>query len=227
MGSLRLLGEAGVATGALEAELARLEDEAKTAMLVAADGRLAGVIAVADLLKEDSRRAVEQLKSFGLQTVMLTGDNERTAQAIAREVGIDRVVAEVLPDQKVSELRRLQDEGRVVAMVGDGINDAPALKQANVGIAIGTGTDIAIEAADVTLVQGDLSAVIRAIRLSRATFRKIRQNLFWAYFYNVVAIPVAILGFLHPVIAEAAMAFSSINVVTNANRLRRVSLRRG
>ncbi len=225
VGSLRLLAESGVATDALEAELARLEGEAKTAMLVAANGRLAGVIAVADRLKEDSRHAVEQLKGFGLETVMLTGDNERTAQAIARAVGIDRVIAQVLPDQKVDEVRRLQGEGRVVAMVGDGINDAPALKQANVGIAIGTGTDIAIEAADVTLVQGDLSAVVRAIRLSRATFRKIRQNLFWAYFYNVVAIPVAILGFLHPVIAEAAMAFSSINVVTNANRLRRVNLR--
>jgi len=221
VGSARLMEDEGVSLGALEAELGRLEDEAKSAMLVAVEGRLAGVIAVADRLKDDSQRAIAQFKRFGLQTVMLTGDNERTARAIAREVGVDRVLAEVLPDQKVDEVRRLQAEGRNVAMVGDGINDAPALKQANVGIAIGTGTDIAIEAADVTLVQGDLSAVVRAIRLSRATFRKIRQNLFWAYFYNVIAIPVAILGFLHPAIAEAAMAFSSVKVVRSSAHLRK------
>jgi Cu+-exporting ATPase len=225
VGSARLMEEEGVAVGELVGELLRLEDEAKTAMLVAVGGRAAGVIAVADTLKDDSQTAIAELKRFGLETVMLTGDNERTAGAIARAVGIDRVIAEVLPDQKVNEVKRLQEEGRMVAMVGDGINDAPALKQADVGIAIGTGTDIAIEAADVTLVQGDLSAVVRAIRLSRATFRKIRQNLFWAYFYNVIAIPVAILGLLHPAIAEAAMALSSINVVANANRLRRVDIR--
>ena len=226
VGSGRLMGEEGVSVAELDAQFERLEDEAKTAMYVAVDGGLAGVIAVADQLKDDSRRAIAELSDFGLETVMLTGDNKRTAEAIAGQVGVDRVLAEVLPDQKVAEIKRLQGEGRTVAMVGDGINDAPALKQANVGIAIGTGTDIAIEAADVTLVQGDLSAVVRAIRLSRATFRKIRQNLFWAYFYNVIAIPVAILGFLHPAIAEAAMAFSSINVVTNANRLRRVDIRK-
>ncbi len=225
VGNARLMEGENIAAEALTGELTRLEDEAKTAMFVAVGGRLAGVIAVADTLKDDSRAAIAELKSFGLETVMLTGDNQRTASAIAKEVGVDRVIAEVLPDQKVNEVRRLQGESRNVAMVGDGINDAPALKQANVGIAIGTGTDIAIEAADVTLVQGDLSAVVRAIRLSRATFRKIRQNLFWAYFYNVIAIPVAILGLLHPAIAEVAMAMSSINVVTNANRLRRVSIR--
>jgi Cu+-exporting ATPase len=227
VGNSRLMEEARVDVGELRRELERLEDEAKSAMYVAVAGRPAGVIAVADRLKDDSRQAIAEFKQFGLEPVMLTGDNERTARAIAREVGIDRVLANVLPDQKVEEVRRLQSEKRSVAMVGDGINDAPALKQANVGIAIGTGTDIAIEAADVTLVQGDLSAVVRAIRLSRATFRKIRQNLFWAYFYNVIAIPVAILGFLHPAIAEAAMAMSSINVVTNANRLRRVDIRGG
>ncbi|MGD8700638.1 MAG: heavy metal translocating P-type ATPase [Gemmatimonadales bacterium] len=224
VGNARLLEEEGVDVGKLRSPLERLEDEAKSAMYVTVDGRPAGVIAVADRLKDDSRQAIAELKRFGLEPVMLTGDNERTAQAIAREVGIDRVLANVLPDQKVNEVRRLQKDGRSVAMVGDGINDAPALKQANVGIAIGTGTDIAIEAADVTLVQGDLSAVVRAIRLSRATFRKIRQNLFWAYFYNVIAIPVAILGFLHPAIAEAAMALSSINVVHNSARLRKVDI---
>ncbi|MFB6368707.1 MAG: HAD-IC family P-type ATPase, partial [Gemmatimonadota bacterium] len=201
-----------------------LEDEAKTAMYVAVNGELAGIVAVADELKEDSADAVSRLRKFGLETAMVTGDNERTARAIAERVGIDRVLAEVLPDEKVDEVRRLQDEGKRVAMVGDGINDAPALKQAQVGIAIGTGTDIAIESADVTLVKGNLSAVVRAVRLSRATFRKIRQNLFWAYAYNVVAIPVAVLGFLHPAIAEAAMAFSSVTVVTNANRLRKVDI---
>jgi Cu+-exporting ATPase len=217
VGNARLMAEEGVAVGELAAELSRLENEAKTAMFVAVAGRPAGVIAVADTLKDDSRAAIAELKRYGLETVMLTGDNQRTASAIGREVGIDRVIAEVLPEQKVNEVKRLQGEDRRVAMVGDGINDAPALKQADVGIAIGTGTDIAIEAADVTLVQGDLSAVVRAIRLSHATFRN---------FYNVIAIPVAILGFLHPVIAEAAMAFSSINVVTNANRLRRVDIRK-
>jgi len=227
VGNVRLMEEEGVLVGELATELSRLEDEGNTAMFVAVAGRPAGVIGVADTLKDDSQRAIAEFKRYGLETVMLTGDNQRTANAIAQAVGIDRVIAEVLPDQKVDEVRRLQEEGRLVAMVGDGINDAPALKQADVGIAIGTGTDIAIEAAEVTLVQGDLSAVVRAIRLSHATFRKIRQNLFWAYFYNVIAIPVAILGFLHPAIAEAAMALSSINVVTNANRLRRVDIRKG
>ena len=216
--------EQGVDTGTMAEELGRLEDEAKTAMYVAVDGELAGIVAVADRVKDDSADAVAELKSLGMETAMVTGDNERTARAIAREVGIDRVLAEVLPDQKVEEVRRLQAEGLRVAMVGDGINDAPALKQADVGIAIGTGTDIAIESADVTLVEGRLTAVVRAVRLSRATFRKIRQNLFWAYAYNVVAIPVAVLGMLHPAIAEAAMAFSSVTVVTNANRLRRADL---
>jgi Cu+-exporting ATPase len=211
-------------SSSVEENLRRLEDEAKTAMLVAVDGKIAGVIAVADTLKEDSIKAIAELKRMGLQTAMLTGDNQRTAKAIARRVGINRVLAEVLPGQKVAEIQRLQTEVGTVAMVGDGINDAPALTQANVGIAIGTGTDIAIEASDVTLVSGELSAVVRAVKLSRATFRKIRQNLYWAYGYNVAAIPIAILGLLHPVIAEVAMATSSVSVVTNANRLRKTKL---
>jgi Cu+-exporting ATPase len=162
---------------------------------------------------------------MGLQTAMLTGDNKRTAEAIARKVGISKVLAEVLPDKKVAEIRRLQEEAGLVAMVGDGINDAPALTQANVGIAIGTGTDIAIEAGDVVLVRGNLSDVVKAVKLARATFKKIKQNLFWAFFYNMVMIPFAMMGLAHPVIAEAAMAFSSVTVVTNANLLRRTNVR--
>lgn len=209
----------------VEKELGRLEDEAKTAMLVAENGRPAGIIAVADTLKDDSVQAIRELEAMGLETAMLTGDNQRAAEAIARQVGISRVLAEVLPDGKVDAVRELQESVGLVAMVGDGINDAPALTQADVGIAIGTGTDIAIEVSDVTLVSGNLSAVVSAIKLSRATFRKIRQNLYWAFGYNVLAIPLAVLGLLHPVIAEIAMASSSVSVVTNANRLRKVDIR--
>ncbi len=227
VGSPRFLEEAGIDTEAVEKALLGLEAEAKTVMLVAVDRELLGAIAVADTLKENAVAAVAELERMGIRTVMLTGDNHRTAEAIARRCGISRVLAEVLPEGKAGEIRRLQEEGQVVAMVGDGINDAPALAQADVGIAIGTGTDIAIEAADVTLVRGDLSGVIRAILLSRATFRKIIQNLFWAFFYNVVMIPLAVLGLMHPVLAEIAMATSSITVVTNANLLRRVDIRPG
>ncbi len=224
VGSRRLIEEAGLDASDLEDEMIRLEKEAKTAMLVATEDKLLGIVAVADALKEDSIKAIKELHELGLQSAMITGDNQRTAEAIAKEVGIDHVVAEVLPDGKVDEIMKLQDRFGTIAMVGDGINDAPALTQANVGIAIGTGTDIAIESSDITLVRGDLSAVITAVKLSRATFKKIRQNLFWAFFYNTVAIPVAVLGLLHPVIAEIAMATSSISVVTNANMLRRVDV---
>jgi Cu+-exporting ATPase len=225
VGSRRLLQEQGLDPSSLEDELRRLEEEAKTAMLVAVEDAIAGVIAVADTLKEDSVAAIEELHRMGLRTAMITGDNRRTAEAIGRKVGIDYVLAEVLPDGKVAEIQSLQRKFGLVAMVGDGINDAPALTQANVGIAIGTGTDIAIEASDVTLVSGNLSGVVRAIKLSRATFRKIKQNLFWAFFYNVVMIPTAVIGWMHPVLAEIAMATSSITVVTNANLLRRTNIK--
>ena len=202
----------------------QLEDEAKTAMIVAVDGAPAGIIAVADTVKPDSAEAIAELQKLGFEVAMITGDNERTARAIAGEVGIDRVIAQVMPQDKSSEVERLQGEGRIVAMVGDGINDAPALTQADIGIAIGTGTDVAIEAGDIVLVQGELSAVVKAVLLSRATFRKIKQNLFWAFFYNVIMVPLAIAGVMHPVLAEIAMAFSSINVVTNSRRLQKVKL---
>ncbi|MFQ5343633.1 MAG: HAD-IC family P-type ATPase, partial [Anaerolineae bacterium] len=225
VGSRLLMREHDIDPAPLEADMRRLENEAKTAMLVAVDGELAGVVAVADTLKEDSIDAIRELHKMGVETAMITGDNQRTAEAIARTVGISRVLAEVLPDGKVMEIQRLQEQVGLVAMVGDGINDAPALTQANVGIAIGTGTDIAIEASDVTLVRGDISGVVSAIKLSRATFRKIKQNLFWAFFYNVAMIPLAIIGWMHPVLAEIAMATSSTTVVTNANRLRKVDIR--
>ncbi len=224
IGNKKLLRDRGVDLEAAGEILAGLEEEAKTPMLVARDGQVVGIVAVADTLKEDSERAIAELKNMGLVPVMLTGDNERTARAIAQQVGIERVRAEVLPDEKTDEIRALQEDGEMVAMVGDGINDAPALKQAHVGIAIGTGTDIAIEAADITLVRGNLGAVVAGVRLSQSTFRIIRQNLFWAYVYNTVAIPIAAMGLLNPVIAMIAMTVSSISVVGNSTRLRRVRL---
>jgi Cu+-exporting ATPase len=228
VGSRRLMSEHGVDVRTLLPQAEALEGAAKTVMYVAAQQGetflVLGLLAVADALKDDSRQAVAELQSMGLQTAMITGDNPTTAQVIADTLGIDHVLAGVLPDGKVSEIENLQRQFGTVAMVGDGINDAPALKQANVGIAIGTGTDIAIEASDVTLVRGELTGVVRAVRLSQATFRKIRENLFWAFFYNVIMIPLAIAGWMHPVLAEAAMATSSVTVVTNANLLRRVDI---
>ncbi|WP_421773448.1 heavy metal translocating P-type ATPase [Gracilimonas sp.] len=202
----------------------QLEEKAKTAVLVSFDGEIAGLLGIADEVKEDSRQAIGELKKMGLKTIMLTGDNQKTARAIADQVGIDEVIAEVLPDQKSNKVKHLQETGDVVAMVGDGINDAPALTLADVGIAIGTGTDVAIESGDIVLVKGDLSAVIRAINLSNKTFTKIKQNLFWAFFYNLIMIPLAFVGWLHPLLAEAAMAFSSINVVFNSRRLGKAKL---
>jgi Cu+-exporting ATPase len=205
----------------LEAARREAEAQGRTAVLVAWDGELRGLLAVADTVKPSSREAVRRLHALGLRTVLLTGDNEATARAVAAEVGIEEVIAEVLPAEKAAVIRRLQEDGRVVAMAGDGVNDAPALAQADLGLAIGTGTDVAIEASDLTLVSGDLNAAADAIRLSRATLRTIKQNLGWAFGYNVAAIPLAAAGLLNPLLAGLAMAFSSISVVLNALRLRR------
>ncbi len=205
----------------LAAAAADLEEQGRTAVFVGRDGHVVGVIAVADTVKDDAVDVVRQLHAMGLRVAMITGDNARTANAIANQVGIDQVLAEVLPEDKVTEVRRLQDEGKVVAMVGDGVNDAPALVQADLGIAIGTGTDVAIEASDITLMSDRLDGVVSAIGLSRQTLRTIYQNLGWAFGYNTAAIPLAALGMLNPVVAGAAMGFSSVSVVTNSLRLRR------
>jgi len=230
LGNLRLMTDRKVALDTLSEQAQVLSQQGKTPMFVAVDGKAIGVIAVADTLKAHSVEAVESLHRTGLKVAMITGDNRNTAEAIAAQVGIDRVLAEVLPEDKAEEVQALQREGWIVAMVGDGINDAPALVQADVGIAIGSGTDVAMEASDVTLITGDLRGVVRAIRLSKRTMRTIKQNLFWAFFYNSVGIPVAagvlypFFGIsLNPMIAAAAMAFSSVSVVTNSLRLRKAA----
>jgi Cu+-exporting ATPase len=231
IGNSRLMQARGLDLTPVQALAEALADQGKTLMFVAREGKIIGLMALADTLKEHSREAVAELKSMGLEVVMLTGDNRQTAQAISRELQLDRVIAEVLPQDKTKQIKQLQGEGKKVAMVGDGINDAPALAQADVGIAIGTGTDVAMEASDITLIRDDLRTILTAIKLSRKTMRTIRQNLFWAFFYNVLGIPIAA-GILYPfwgillnpILASAAMAFSSVSVVSNSLRLRRVKI---
>jgi Cu+-exporting ATPase len=225
LGNRRLFQSEGIDPRQAEPELARLEAQGKTAMLVGCDGRLMSIIAVADTLKPEAKSAVRALQDEGAEVILLTGDNQRTAKAIASELGIERVIAEVLPGDKARIIQELKASGQVVAMVGDGVNDAPALATADIGIAIGSGSDVAKETGGIILIKSDVRDVVAGIRLSRATMRKIKQNLFWAFIYNSVGIPIAALGFLNPMIAAAAMALSSLSVIINSSLLRRLKLR--
>ncbi len=224
VGTRKLMTEENINISSIEEDMQQFEYDGKTAMIVAVDGELRGTVAVLDTVKSTAKQAVEEMHKEGIEVIMLTGDNTRTAEAIGREVGIDAVIAEVLPEQKAEEIRKIQGSGKVVAMVGDGVNDAPALALADVGIAMGTGTEVAIEAADLTILGEDLTLIPRAINLSHKTIKNIKQNLFWAFAYNTLGIPIAALGFLAPWVAGAAMAFSSVSVVANALRLKRVKI---
>jgi Cu+-exporting ATPase len=231
LGNIKLLQELSIDPGPLRTRAEELRREGHTVMFVAIDDRAAGLVAVSDPIKHSTHEAIEILHREGVRIVMLTGDSRTTAEAVARRLGIDQVEAEVLPEQKAEVIKRLQAEGRMVGMAGDGVNDAPALAQAHVGIAMGTGTDVAIESAHITLVKGDLRGIAKARKLSRATMRNIRQNLFFAFLYNVMGVPIAagvlypFVGILlSPIIASAAMTFSSVSVIANALRLRRINL---
>lgn len=221
LGTRKLLKEKGIDIDGIENTIAGLEDEGKTAMLMSVNNRIEAILAVADTVKENSKEAIRELLDMGIAVYMITGDNKRTAAAIAKQVGIENVLAEVLPENKAEEVEKLKKQGRIVGMVGDGINDAPALATADIGMAIGTGTDVAIEAADITLMSGDLRSIPTAIKLSKRTMNKIKQNLFWAFIYNIIGIPFAAFGLLSPIIAGGAMAFSSVSVVTNSLSLKR------
>jgi Cu+-exporting ATPase len=224
VGSPQFLQDEGVDLGGLLARIEAHQSRAETVIVVARNGEPMGLIAIADGLKSDAKQAISSLRDQGIATVMITGDHRKTANAIAREVGVDRSLAEVLPQDKAAEVQRLQSEKKRVAFVGDGINDAPALAQADLGIAMGTGTDIAIEAGNIVLVKGRPMKIVEALNLSRLTFRTIKQNLFWAFFYNIAAIPLAAFGVLNPMIAAGAMALSSVSVVGNSLRIRRQKL---
>ncbi|RXY82372.1 heavy metal translocating P-type ATPase, partial [Salmonella sp. 3DZ2-4SM] len=223
VGNRKLMTRHGIETTSFEQDMSNLEQEGKTAMLVAVDRTFKGIVAVADTIKESAPEAIKLLQDEGLEVVMLTGDNERTAQAIANQVGIQKVISEVLPNEKADKIKEIQSTGKKVAMVGDGVNDAPALAISDIGIAIGTGTEVAIEAADVTILGGELLLIPKAIKISHATIKNIKQNLFWAFGYNTAGIPIAAIGILAPWVAGAAMALSSVSVVTNALRLKKVN----
>jgi P-type Cu+ transporter len=227
LGNRKLMDDRNIALANLAVSSDQLANEGKTPMYIAIDGEIAGIIAVADTVKETSLKAIQKLHKMGIEVAMITGDNKRTAQAIAKQVGIDRVLSEVLPEDKASEVKKLQEEGKKVAMVGDGINDAPALAQADIGIAIGSGTDVAMESADIVLMRSDLMDVPTAVELSKATIRNVKQNLFWAFAYNIIGVPIAmgvlyLFGgpLLNPMIAGAAMSLSSVSVLLNALRLK-------